>query len=107
MAPVKIQRQGSSRGQRKFLGTLWNTYAFYVLYADIDSFDPTKYSLKDCALTVMDRYILSVLNTTVAAVDKNLSEYKIPEAARALYECVDELSTGTSAAAVSVTGVST
>lgn len=90
--PSRFSGKAVLEGQRKFLGTLWNTYAFYVLYADIDSFDPTKYSLKDCSLTVMDRYILSVLNTTVAAVDKNLSEYKIPEAARALYECVDELS---------------
>ncbi|MBR5681153.1 MAG: class I tRNA ligase family protein, partial [Clostridia bacterium] len=79
-------------GQRKFLGTLWNTYAFYVLYAEIDQFDPTKYTLSDCALTVMDRYILSVLNSAVKAVDDHLENYRIPEAAKALYECVDELS---------------
>ena len=90
--PSRFSGKAVLEGQRKFLGTLWNTYAFYVLYADIDSFDPTKYELKNCALTVMDKYILSVLNSTVAAVDKNLSDYKIPEAARALYECVDELS---------------
>ena len=79
-------------GQRKFLGTLYNTYAFYVLYAEIDQFDPTKYVLDDCRLTVMDRYILSVLNSTVAEVDRRLSAYQIPEAARALSACVDELS---------------
>ncbi len=90
--PSRFSGKAVMEGQRKFLGTLWNTYAFYVLYADIDSFDPTKYNLKDCALTVMDRYILSVLNSTVTAVDSNLSGYRIPEAAKALSQCVDELS---------------
>ncbi len=90
--PSRFSGKAVMEGQRKFLGTLWNTYAFYVLYADIDSFDPTKYNLKNCALTVMDKYILSVLNSTVEAVDKNLTNYRIPEAARALSEFVDELS---------------
>ena len=90
--PSRFSGKAVMEGQRKFLGTLWNTYAFYVLYADIDQFDPTKYNLKDCALTVMDKYILSVLNTTIGAVDNNLANYRIPEAAKVLYECVDELS---------------
>ncbi len=79
-------------GQRKFMGTLFNTYAFYVLYANIDKFDPTKYNLDDCKLTVMDKWLLSRLNTMVGEVDKNLENYKIPEAARALQDFVDELS---------------
>ncbi len=90
--PSRFSGKAVQEGQRKFLGTLWNTYAFYVLYADIDSFDPTKYRLEDCALTVMDRYALSVVNTAVKTVDAHLENYRIPEAARALYECVDELS---------------
>ena len=90
--PSRFSGKAVKEGQAKFLGTLWNTYAFYVLYADIDSFDPTKYELKKCALTVMDKYILSVLNSTIGAVDDNLGHYRIPEAARALAEFVDELS---------------
>jgi len=90
--PSRFSGKAVQEGQRKFLGTLWNTYAFYVLYANIDSFDPTKYNLKDCALTVMDKYILSVLNTTIAEVDRNLANYRIPESAKALYQLVDELS---------------
>ncbi len=90
--PSRFSGKTVTEGQRKFLGTLWNTYAFYILYADIDQFDPTGYNLKDCALTVMDKYILSVLNTTVAEVDDNLGNYRIPEAARALNTFVDELS---------------
>ncbi len=90
--PSRFSGKAVMEGQRKFLGTLWNTYAFYVLYADIDRFDPTKYRLDDCILSVMDRYILSLLNTAVAAVDDHLGHYRIPEAARALYEFVDELS---------------
>ncbi|MCR5683670.1 MAG: isoleucine--tRNA ligase, partial [Clostridiales bacterium] len=90
--PSRFSGKAVQEGQRKFLGTLWNTYAFYVLYAEIDQFDPTKYALSDCALTVMDRYILSVLNSAVKAVDDHLENYRIPEAAKALYECVDELS---------------
>ena len=79
-------------GQRKFMGTLWNTYAFYVLYANIDKFDPTKYSLDDCKLTVMDKWLLSKLNSMVRDVDDNLENYRIPEAAKALQEFTDEMS---------------
>ncbi len=90
--PSKFSGKAVVEGQRKFMGTLWNTYAFWVLYANIDKFDPTKYNLADLPLSVMDKYILSRLNTTVKNVDKYLSEYKIPESAKALYEFVDELS---------------
>jgi isoleucyl-tRNA synthetase len=79
-------------GQRKFLSTLWNTYAFFVLYANIDNFDATKYNLEYDKLAVMDQWILSRLNSTIKAVDENLAGYKIPEAARALDAFVDELS---------------
>ncbi len=79
-------------GQRKFMGTLWNTYAFFVLYANIDKFDATKYTLDKATLTAMDKWLLSRLNSTVKAVDSNLANYKIPEAARALQEFVDEMS---------------
>ena len=81
-----------TEGQRKFMGTLQNTYAFWVLYANIDNFDPTCYDLKECALTVMDKFILSRLNTMVGGVDSNLAAYRIPEAARCLSTFVDELS---------------
>ena len=74
------------------MSTLWNTYAFFVLYANIDGFDATKYRLADCALTVMDRWLLSRLNSTVKAVDDHLGNYRIPEAARALQDFVDEMS---------------
>ncbi len=74
------------------MGTLWNTYAFYVLYANIDNFDPTKYSFSDCKLTVMDKWLISKLNSMVKAVDENLNNYKIPEAAKALQNFVDEMS---------------
>ena len=90
--PSRFSGKAVQEGQRKFLGTLWNTYAFYVLYADIDSFDPTKYSLSKCRLSVMDRYILSVLNSTIREVDDDLANYRVPEAAKALYKLVDELS---------------
>ncbi len=90
--PSRFSGKAVQEGQRKFLGTLWNTYAFYVLYADIDSFDPTKYSLGKCRLSVMDRYILSVLNSTIREVDDDLANYRVPEAAKALYKLVDELS---------------
>jgi isoleucyl-tRNA synthetase len=79
-------------GQRKFMGTLWNTYAFFVLYANIDNFDATKYTLDYALLPVMDKWILSRLNTVVKTVDENLANYKIPETARALQDFVDELS---------------
>jgi isoleucyl-tRNA synthetase len=74
------------------MGTLWNTYAFYVLYANIDKFDPTKYNIGDYELTVMDKWLLSKLNSMVKTVDYNLANYRIPEAARALQEFVDEMS---------------
>ena len=79
-------------GQRKFMGTLWNTYAFYVLYANIDGFDPTRYELDKSTLTVMDKWILSKLNTAVKLVDSYLGSYKITEATRVLEDFVDELS---------------
>ena len=78
-------------GQRKFMGTLWNTYAFYTLYAEIDQFDPTKYSFDTNSLTVMDKWLLSKLNTAVKVFDQNLGAYKIPEAAAVLTDFVDEL----------------
>lgn len=90
--PSRFSDRAVTEGQRKFLGTLLNTYAFWVLYADIDSFDPTKYSLPDCALTVMDKFILSRMNSMVKDVETELSNYCIPEAAKALYSFVDELS---------------
>ncbi len=90
--PNRFYGKAVTEGQRKFMGTLWNTYAFYVLYADIDKFDPTKYSLSDCKLSVMDKWLLSRLNSTVKAVDDNLYNYRIPEAARALESFVDSLS---------------
>ncbi len=79
-------------GQRKFMGTLWNTYAFYVLYANIDGFDPTKYTLDKNTLSVMDKWILSRLNTAVRTVDSYLEAYKITEATRVLEDFVDDLS---------------
>jgi len=90
--PSRFSGRAVVEGQRKFMGTLLNTYAFWVLYADIDGFDPTKYSLSDCALTVMDKFILSRMNSMVKAVDTELANYRIPEAARALSSFVDELS---------------
>ena len=90
--PSKFSGKAVVEGQRKFMGTLWNTYAFWVLYANIDKFDPTKYELNKLPLSVMDRYIISRLNSTVKATDKCLAEYKVPEAAKCLYEFVDELS---------------
>lgn len=79
-------------GQRKFMGTLWNTYAFFVLYANIDEFDATKYTLEYDKLSVMDKWILSRLHSAVAAVDDNLEHYRIPEAAKALDSFVDDMS---------------
>ena len=90
--PNRFHDKAVTEGQRKFMGTLWNTYAFYVLYANIDKFDPTKYNLNDCKLTIMDRWLISRLNSTVKAVDDNLANYRIPEAARALQDFVDEMS---------------
>ena len=79
-------------GQRKFMGTLWNTYAFFVLYANIDEFDATKYTLEYDKLSVMDKWLLSKLNTLVKTVDYDLGNYRIPEAGRALQEFVDDMS---------------
>lgn len=90
--PNRFSAKNVSESQRKFLGTLWNTYAFYVLYAEIDQFDPTRYRLEDCKLTVMDRWILSKLNHVIDNVDKNLDSYRITEATRAITEFTDELS---------------
>ena len=90
--PNRFYDKTVTEGQRKFMGTLWNTYAFYVLYANIDEFDPTKYNINDYPLTVMDKWLLSKLNSMVKAVDENLENYRIPEAARALQEFTDEMS---------------
>ena len=90
--PNRFHGKAVVEGQRKFMSTLWNTYAFFVLYADIDNFDPTKYELNYDQLPIMDKWLLSRLNTTVQAVDNDLANYKIPEAARALQEFVDEMS---------------
>ena len=90
--PNRFHGKAVVEGQRKFMSTLWNTYAFFVLYADIDNFDPTKYELNYDQLPVMDKWLLSRLNTTVQAVDNDLANYKIPEAARSLQEFVDEMS---------------
>ena len=90
--PNRFHGKAVTEGQRKFMGTLWNTYAFYVLYADIDEFDPTKYELKYDSLSVMDKWLLSKLNTMVGVVDNNLENYRIPEACKALQEFVDEMS---------------
>ncbi|MDR2201998.1 MAG: isoleucine--tRNA ligase [Clostridiales bacterium] len=90
--PSRFYPEAVGEVQRRFLGTLWNTYSFYVLYAEIDKFNPFGHSLKDCALSLMDRWILSKLNTLTAFVDKNLSEYRIFESARAIEEFTDGLS---------------
>jgi isoleucyl-tRNA synthetase len=79
-------------GQRKFLGTLWNTYAFFVLYANIDGFDASKYTLEKDKLTVMDKWLLSKMNSMITEVDNNLDQYRIPEAGKALDSFVDEMS---------------
>ena len=90
--PNRFHGDAVVEGQRKFMGTLWNTYAFYVLYANIDGFDPTKYTLNRNTLSVMDKWILSKLNSTVKKVDNLLENYKITESTRALENFVDELS---------------
>ena len=90
--PNRFHDKAVTEGQRKFMGTLWNTYAFYVLYANIDEFNPLDYSLDYDKLSVMDKWLLSKLNTVVKAVDDNLGNYRIPEAARALQDFVDEMS---------------
>ena len=90
--PNRFHGKAVQEGQRKFMGTLWNTYAFFVLYANIDNFDATKYTLNYDKLPVMDKWLLSKLNTMVKTVDADLDSYKIPEAARALQEFVDDMS---------------
>ncbi len=90
--PNRFHEDAVVEGQRKFMGTLWNTYAFYVLYAEIDQFDPTKYTLEPDKLSVMDKWLLSKLNSAVKTVDESLNAYKIPEATRALSEFVDDMS---------------
>ena len=90
--PKRFSDKGVQEGQRKLMGTLWNTYAFYVLYANIDAFDATKYALEYDKLSVMDKWILSKMNSMVNSVDENLAAYAIPEAARSLQEFVDDLS---------------
>ena len=90
--PNRFHDKAVTEGQRKFMGTLWNTYAFYVLYANIDEFNPMNYTLEYDKLAVMDKWLLSRLNTVVKAVDDNLAAYRIPESARALQDFVDEMS---------------
>lgn len=90
--PSRFSADNVSEGQRKFMGTLWNTYAFFVLYANIDKYDPTKYNLDNCKLSLMDKWILSKLQTLVSGIDNDLNNYRITEASRAIAEFTDELS---------------
>ena len=90
--PNRFHGKAVQEGQRKFMGTLWNTYAFFVLYANIDEFDATKYTLEYEKLSVMDKWLLSKMNSMIKAVDMNLANYRIPETARALQEFVDDMS---------------
>jgi isoleucyl-tRNA synthetase len=90
--PNRFHGKAVQEGQRKFLGTLWNTYAFFILYANIDNFDAAKYTLEYDKLPVMDKWLLSKLNTAIGEVDVNLENYRIPEAARVLDNFVDEMS---------------
>ncbi len=90
--PNRFNGKAVVEGQRKFMGTLWNTYAFYILYANIDNFNPTEHTLDENSLTVMDKWLLSKLNSMVKSVDINLSNYRIPEAAKALDTFVDDMS---------------
>lgn len=90
--PNRFHGKAVMEGQRKFLGTLWNTYAFFILYANIDNFDATKHTLEYDKLPVMDKWLLSKLNTAIKEVDENLDNYRIPEAARVLDNFVDEMS---------------
>jgi isoleucyl-tRNA synthetase len=90
--PNKFYDNAVVEGQRKFMGTFWNTYAFYVLYANIDQFDPTKYELDYDKLSLMDKWLLSKLNTLIKTVDNNLDNYLITESTRAIAEFVDDLS---------------
>ncbi|HPP35883.1 MAG TPA: DUF5915 domain-containing protein, partial [Clostridiales bacterium] len=90
--PSRFYEEAVSESQRKFMGTLWNTYAFYVLYANIDKFDPTKYKVEHDKLSVMDKWILSRLYTLIGNVDKNLENYRVTESARDIQDFTDELS---------------
>ncbi len=90
--PSRFYEEAVSEAQRKFMGTLWNTYAFFVLYADIDKYNPANYKLEDCKLTLMDKWVLSKLNTLVKTVDKGLANYNIFDSARALQAFTDDLS---------------
>ena len=90
--PNRFHGKAVTEGQRKFMGTLWNTYAFFILYANIDEFDATKYTLEYEKLSVMDKWLLSKLNSAIKAVDEDLANYKIPEAAKALQSFVDDMS---------------
>ena len=90
--PNRFHGKAVVEGQRKFMGTLWNTYAFFVLYANIDEFDATKYTLEYEKLSVMDKWLLSKLNSMVKSVDENLNNYRIPESTKVLQDFVDEMS---------------
>ncbi|MGN1061781.1 MAG: isoleucine--tRNA ligase, partial [Candidatus Scatosoma sp.] len=90
--PSRFYPEAVSESQRKYMGTLWNTYAFFCLYADIDNYDPSEYDIKKCKLSLMDKWVLSRLNTLVKTVDEGLENYRITESARALQEFADELS---------------
>ena len=91
--PCRFHEDALTDGALKFMGTLWNTYYFYVLYADIDQFDPTKHDLNRCALTLMDKWVLSRLNTVIKGVDEDLTAYRITESTRKISDFVDEVST--------------
>ncbi len=90
--PNKFHDKVVIEGQRKFMNTIWNTYAFYVLYAEIDQFDPTKHKIEYDKLSIMDKWLLSKMNSMVKAADENLFNYRIPEAAKAMQDFVDDLS---------------
>ena len=90
--PSRFYDEAVSEAQRKFMGTLWNTYAFFVLYANIDNYDPSFYELKNCKLSLMDKWVLSKLNTLVTTIDEGLENYRIFETARAMQDFVDDLS---------------
>lgn len=90
--PCRFHEDALNEGPRKFMTTLWNTYYFYILYADIDGFDPTQHDLKKARLTLMDKWVLSRLNTVIRGVDEDLSAYRIPESCRKLSDFVEELS---------------
>ena len=90
--PSRFSEEAVSEGQRKFMSTLWNTYAFYILYADIDRFNPSQHPIEQVELTLMDRWILSRLNSVIKLVNEGLPEMRIPESAGAIQGLVDDLS---------------